>query len=43
MEIHLDDEDTGGIILEDNPILIPPIEIIAQGKEALKRYFSEVI
>jgi Leucine-rich repeat (LRR) protein len=43
MEIRLYDEDKGGIIVEDNPIQSPPLEIIAQGKEALRHYFSEMI
>jgi Leucine-rich repeat (LRR) protein len=43
MEIRLHDEDKEGIIVEDNPIQSPPLEIIAQGKEALRHYFSEMI
>ncbi|WP_299972427.1 hypothetical protein [Sulfuricurvum sp.] len=43
LEIKLYDDDNGGIIIEDNPIQSPPLEIIAQGKEAIKRYFSEAI
>ncbi len=31
-----------GIYLSDNPIETPPIEIIEQGKEAVKNYFAEL-
>jgi len=34
-------ENSNAIFLQDNPIEIPPVEIIKQGKEAIKKYFTE--
>ncbi len=41
MEIRLDNKGFG-IILEDNPIETPPLEIVSQGNEAIKNYFDEI-
>ena len=32
----------GGIFLEDNPFESPPIEIVKQGKEAVREYFKSI-
>jgi Leucine-rich repeat (LRR) protein len=37
-----DSRDNKGIILEDNPIEQPPIEIIKQGNEAIRAYFEQL-
>ncbi len=42
LTIKLEYDGKGGIILEDNPIEEPPLEIMAQGNEAIKRYFEDL-
>jgi hypothetical protein len=39
MEIHYK-ESAKGIILEDNPLEFPPVEVVMKGKDAIKEYLS---
>jgi len=41
LEIKWEDDFEGGIILEGNPLEVPPVEIVKQGIEALTNYFKE--
>ncbi|UCH94370.1 MAG: leucine-rich repeat domain-containing protein, partial [Candidatus Aminicenantes bacterium] len=43
MEIKWEDDYRDGIILEGNPLEIPPIEIVKQGTKAVRNYFKELI
>jgi internalin A len=42
MEIKWEDDLSSGIILEDNPLETPPIEIVKQGTDAVRNYFTEL-
>ena len=40
MEIRWEDDYKGGIILAGNPLEIPPVEIVKQGRKAVAAYFK---
>ena len=43
MEIYCDSEiHTTGIDLENNPLVTPPVEIVKQGREAIRNYFRQI-
>jgi internalin A len=42
MEIKWERDWRGGIFLKNNPLEYPPIEIVKQGKEAIKNYFQSL-
>ena len=42
LQIKWENDFRGGIILEDNPLESPPIEIVKQGREAVKNYFASI-
>jgi internalin A len=42
MEIKWEDDYKAGISLENNPLETPPIEIVKQGTDALRNYFTEL-
>jgi len=42
MEIVFGDESKAGIHLDGNPIENPPLEIVKQGKQAIKAYFADI-
>ncbi len=42
LEIKWEDDYRGGIFLKDNPLETPPVEIVKQGREAVKNYFESL-